>query len=568
MGHIKNYVAQDKYITASSSAEVEGANSKVSSAGEIDQDPLIIGTQDGAGSIDAVFDKIQKNFLKSTYRRATELLDSRSDYSDAAKNTLEVGYDGTLAGGYIVACLKRYECWQRNAEIAYPHIRRAGDFAYNYALDYPWQVGILGVHFTLGPDVVATSVLKGVGFDLYGMRAEISELEKKGAANMKFGVGYALHFFKSQLFAELPYPNEDWSGKTVIVTGSNTGLGLETARHFARLKASRVILAVRNLDKGRAAKRDIDSSLPSLSKSNLTSGDSNKGKPTGNDYDDSHDAVQVWQLDLSSQASVKEFAARCRRDLDRIDAFVSNAGLSASKFEKTADGDEVTIGVNVIANFLLTFSLMPKLKETASRFNVRPIVVIVASEAHLIAKFREKHAVDKLDLEQQQIATEANSNKSKWPLFDVLADPAHFSPTQRYPLSKLLDIMIVREFAVRYPTSDGYPVTINCTNPGLCHSELSRGAPWPVSIFKWLLARKTEVGSRTSVNAAAEVDGAAKAGMRHAPSWTHGKYLSDCREEDVDDWIESDEGKKWQKRIWDELSMKLETAEPGVVDSL
>ena len=121
---------------------------------------------------------------------------------------------------------------------------------------------------------------------------------------------------------------------------------------------------------------------------------------------------------------------------------------------------------------------------------------------------------------------------------------------------------------MRHPTNDGYPVTINCTNPGLCHSELSRGAPWPVSIFKWALARKTEVGSRTSVNAAAEVDGAAKAGSKHTPTWTHGKYLSDCREEEVDDWIESEEGKKWQIRIWDELSVKLETIEPGVVDSL
>ncbi|KAI9669688.1 MAG: hypothetical protein M1831_007384 [Alyxoria varia] len=366
---------------------------------------------------------------------------------------------------------------------------------------------------------------------------------------MKLGFGFALQFFKSQLFTKLPYPEEDWSGKTVIVTGSNTGLGLEAARHYARLKARRVILAVRNVDKGRAAKRDIDNSLPSLNKS------------TDNTDDHSNDVVQVWQLDLSSQASVKEFAARCTKSLDRIDAFVANAGISPGKFEKSAEGDESTIAVNVISDFLLAFLLMPKLKETATKHSVRPTVVIVASEAHFTAQFKEKHEVYKID-------ESPKADTSKTPLFDVLKEKKHFVPMQRYPLSKLLEILVVREFAVRYP-AESYPVTVNCSNPGLCHSELTRDAPWALEVFKFLLARKTEVGSRTSVNAAAEVDAAkGPRGVKSTPGWSHGKYLSDCRDGEVEDWIDSEEGKKWQKRVWEELNRRLESAQPGVMAGL
>ncbi|RSL62491.1 hypothetical protein CEP54_005678 [Fusarium duplospermum] len=84
-------------------------------------------------------------------------------------------------------------------------------------------------------------------------------------------------------FVTLPYPEQDCTGRVVIVTGSNTGLGLEAARHFVRLNASKVILACRNVDKGEAAKKDIEES-------------------TGRRH-----VAQVWHLDLCSYESVKSF---------------------------------------------------------------------------------------------------------------------------------------------------------------------------------------------------------------------------------------------------------------------
>lgn len=85
------------------------------------------------------------------------------------------------------------------------------------------------------------------------------------------------------------------------MTGSNVGLGLEAARHFVRLGAEKVILAVRSIEKGEDAKKNIEQS------------------------EKSSGVVEVWQLDLSSYESVKQFAKRAD-GLKRIDAVVENAG--------------------------------------------------------------------------------------------------------------------------------------------------------------------------------------------------------------------------------------------------
>lgn len=164
------------------------------------------------------------------------------------------------------------------------------------------------------------------------------------------------HFIYRQLFITPPPPNTRWDGKTVIVTGSNVGLGLEAARHFAQLGAARVIIAVRNIDKGEAAKRSIDETA---------------GRTPS--------PVSVWQLDLSSYDSVMEFASRAERELSRLDVLCENAGIATPTF-RLSEGNESTITTNVISTFLLAFLLLPKLKETANRFNTRPTLAITSSE--------------------------------------------------------------------------------------------------------------------------------------------------------------------------------------------
>ena len=174
-----------------------------------------------------------------------------------------------------------------------------------------------------------------------------------------------LGFLYSQLFATLPYPDGDHSGQVIMVTGANGGLGLEAARHFTRLNASKVILCCRNIDKGNAAKKSIEDST----------------QRTG--------VVEVWQLDLGSYESVKQLVHRAQ-SLPRLDAVVENAGVAGSKKWEVMEDNEAQITVNVISTFLLGVLILPKLRETATRFNVQPHLVIVSSDVHPFAKFTER----------------------------------------------------------------------------------------------------------------------------------------------------------------------------------
>ena len=155
-----------------------------------------------------------------------------------------------------------------------------------------------------------------------------------------------LAFMRSQLFVTPPYPTKKYTDQTIIVTGSNAGLGLAAARHFVRLDAAKVILAVRTVEKGEAAKRSIEQSTGRAG------------------------VVEVWQLDLAHYESVRFFAKRAM-GLERLDVVVENAGILTGKFQ-VMEGDEASVTTNVVSTVLHALLLLPKLRETGARFNVLP----------------------------------------------------------------------------------------------------------------------------------------------------------------------------------------------------
>lgn len=125
---------------------------------------------------------------------------------------------------------------------------------------------------------------------------------------------------------------------------------------------------MRNLSKGEAAKQDIEASTK-------RSGESSP--------------LEVWQLDLASYDSVKQFAAKVTRDVKRLDVLVESAGVAPVKWS-TAEDSESTITVNVISTFLLALLLLPKLRETATRFDATPHLCIVSSEVHFWSHCMER----------------------------------------------------------------------------------------------------------------------------------------------------------------------------------
>lgn len=166
---------------------------------------------------------------------------------------------------------------------------------------------------------------------------------------------------------ELPISisSEQCKGATFIVTGSNIGLGLETARHLTAFGSNKVIIAVRNVEAGEAAKTDIE-------KTTKTSG-----------------VVEVWELDLGSYNSVKAFAEKAKK-LNRLDGLIENASIALDKWS-TTENHETSITVNVYSTFLLAVLLLPKLQETATKFNISPRLVVVTSN---LAFFFEKSVDD------------------------------------------------------------------------------------------------------------------------------------------------------------------------------
>ena len=172
-------------------------------------------------------------------------------------------------------------------------------------------------------------------------------------------------FFYSQFFQTPAQPTRPFSNQTIIVTGSNVGLGFEAARHFYRLNCAKLILAVRTVSKGQAAKEDIVRSEKHRS--------------------DGADAIEVWPLDLSSTDSTVAFAERVKT-LPRLDVVVENAGIISPAFALD-EGFEQTIQVNVINTFLLALLVLPKLKESKTNHpDSSPHLEIVSSEAHKFTK--------------------------------------------------------------------------------------------------------------------------------------------------------------------------------------
>ncbi|KAH8652436.1 short-chain dehydrogenase [Xylariales sp. PMI_506] len=309
-------------------------------------------------------------------------------------------------------------------------------------------------------------------------------------------------------FKNLPYPTTDWTGKTVIVTGASAGIGLEAARHFVRLNAAKVIIACRDLEKGATARADIEASTQ-------TSG-----------------VIEIWQLDLGSFESVKEFCRRAK-ELGRLDAVVENAGVLTSHLVQL-EGYEEQITVNVISPFLIALLVLPILRRTAVQNNTTPHLTIVSSDAHVHATLAARKASS---------------------IFEVFRQPAQ-DLTHRYDDSKLLEVLFARELARGMTESQKTPVILNTVNPALCRSTLFRDVPWPLSwvipISLLLIGRTSEVGSRNLLAAAG------------AGPESHGKYISDCKIFTESRFVRSEEGAKVQKRVYDELLGILERVEPGI----
>ena len=205
---------------------------------------------------------------------------------------------------------------------------------------------------------------------------------------------------------------ERLDGKTVIVTGGNTGIGKATAEELSE-RGARVILACRDMVKGRNVMEEIR-------------------KKTGNNN------LAVRKLDLASCKSIRAFAGQILREEPHIDILINNAGVMFVPYQLTEDGFELTFGVNHLGHFLLTNLLLDRIKASApSR------ILVVASLGHLVGY---------LDFGDMMWKKRYNSQLA-------------------YARSKLANIMFVKELGKRLV---GTGVTVCSLHPGTINTEITR----------------------------------------------------------------------------------------------
>lgn len=324
----------------------------------------------------------------------------------------------------------------------------------------------------------------------------------------------------------------------MLITGANTGLGLEAARHFVRLNARKVILGCRDLQKGNAAKQDIERTQQPLNGSSSAFAD----------------VIEIWQVQLQSFDSVKAFCHRAAHTLDRLDIVVENAGL-LSQLYNSAEGYEWQTTVNVISTWLMGLLLLPVLRATKVKYyntnksgengDIRegsevPHLLIVGSNAHFYTKF------------------EARNETS---IFEAYKGGSDL--TNRYANTKLMSLFVAREVASRMVEDKDRPqVVLNIVEPGYCQSQLMRekALPWYFEILMTVglatVARTSEQGSRTYIFAA-------------TAGWeSHGMYLEDCRLSTPYEFVDSEEGHRIQTKVYDELMAILEQIEPGILQNI
>jgi NAD(P)-dependent dehydrogenase (short-subunit alcohol dehydrogenase family) len=234
------------------------------------------------------------------------------------------------------------------------------------------------------------------------------------------------------------------TGKTVVITGANAGIGLETAVALAKAGAKTLITA-RDRVRGEAAVADIR-------------------------VRSSHDDVDVVVFDLASLASIRDGAAAILQQCSRIDVLVNNAGLVLSDRRETADGFEETFCVNHLGPFALTELLLERIKQSAPAR-----IVNVASTAHQGAR-------KGLD-------------------FDDLQSTRGYSGMQVYSKSKLANIYFTTELARRL---EGTGVTVNCLHPGTVATGFARDGDasgilaFGIKVIKPFILSAAQ-GARTSI---------------------------------------------------------------------
>lgn len=272
----------------------------------------------------------------------------------------------------------------------------------------------------------------------------------------------------------------DLSGKVIIVTGGNAGLGFESVLQLARHNPLRIYLTTRS-------KAKYDSAMAEIRK-HISAADS---------------MIRFVLMDLASLASVKQAADEIVGDADRLDILLNNAGIMGAAPALTEDGYETHFGTNHMGHALFTRSLMPLLLKTSKTSDVR--IVNVSSGAYKLVD--SKTGFDE-KLVKTDMASFGGSNGNMM---------------SRYGQSKLANVLHAKALAKHYPTVTSVAIAPGRVKTGLLDSMYKEGNNKAYGYFQKVYdvvigAKTPEVGAYTQVWAATDPDkGHVKSGAMYNP---------------------------------------------------
>ncbi|KAF5007618.1 hypothetical protein FDECE_6051 [Fusarium decemcellulare] len=252
-------------------------------------------------------------------------------------------------------------------------------------------------------------------------------------------------------------PDTSYKGKTVLVTGANTGIGYHAAVKFAALGASPLIIGVRTQEKGDATKASII-------------------RETGNED------IVIIPGDLSTFDAVESFVAKLNAQAPKLDVALLNAGLAMPSFTKGPGGYEIALQVNVLSTTLMALLILPKLRQTAATNGAPSHLTFTTSKGY--------QDVDESWFEPGQTLIGQLNSKAGW------------SDQRHYLMVKLATMLALKGVASRYNDNQ---VVINAACPGFCKTDLGRNfsliSKIMMSPIQYFVARTAEQGSRSLVSA-------------------------------------------------------------------
>ncbi|TFK51507.1 NAD(P)-binding protein [Heliocybe sulcata] len=308
----------------------------------------------------------------------------------------------------------------------------------------------------------------------------------------------------------------DLTGKTVVVVGANTGIGLAAAKLFATMKASKVVLACRTQEKGKKAVAEVEETTGTKS-------------------------AELWLVDLAKFSSVVDFADRWEKK---------------ATWEET-EGWESTLHVNHLSTVLCALLLLPRLLKTASQFSAHTRLVIVSSGAH--------RATVNEYLRNSPNILKALNDKEKGHLTSRVG-PAPMQDL-RCNISKLLNIFFTRSLVARLGSTS--PVIVSAISPVYCtfeqriHPRVRDLIEVPILVEQD--GKLVPLPERTSEEGAYQLLWAALGPPNPDEiDSIRGAYVYDNQIVSPGEFVLGEDGKESQERIWDETIDGLSGPAPQI----